>query len=66
MYHTNSRKRITERRRQNEKDKWIKEVEVEGSKRTYQITSKGMDAYEQEVQRLQSCVKDALDAKMDG
>ena len=48
-----------------EKEKWIKEVEVEGSKRTYQITSKGMDAYEQEVQRLQSCVQDALDAKMD-
>ena len=42
-----------------EKEKWIKEVEVEGSKRTYQITSKGMDAYEQEVQRLQSCVQDA-------
>ena len=47
------------------KEKWIKEIEVEGRKCTYQITAKGMDAYEQEVQRLQSCVQDALDAKRD-
>ncbi len=45
-----------------EKEKWIKEVEVEGRKRTYCITDKGMTAYEQEVERLRKCVQDAADA----
>lgn len=45
-----------------EKEKWIKETEVEGRKRTYRITEKGLTAYEQEVSRLQQCVKDADDA----
>ena len=45
-----------------EKEKWIKEIEVEGRKRTYCITSKGLAAYEQEVARLQKCVQDAADA----
>ena len=42
-----------------EKEKWIKEVEVEGRKRTYRITDIGLTAYEQEVERLKKCVQDA-------
>ena len=45
-----------------EKEKWIKEIEVEGRKRTYRITEKGLSAYEQEVARLQKCVQDASNA----
>lgn len=45
-----------------EKEKWIKETEVEGRKRTYRITEKGLTAYEQEVIRLQQCVQDANEA----
>ena len=48
-----------------EKEKWIKEVEVEGRKRTYRITDAGMTAYEQEVVRLQKCVEDAAYALQD-
>ncbi|MCK9253860.1 MAG: PadR family transcriptional regulator [Clostridiales bacterium] len=33
-------------------EKWIREIEVDGRKRTYQITDKGNMAYEQEIQRL--------------
>lgn len=46
-----------------EKEKWIEEIEVEWRKRTYRITSKGLRAYAQEVERLQLCVQDARDAK---
>ena len=45
-----------------EKEKWIKETEVEGRKRTYCITEKGLAAYKQEVIRLQQCVQDANEA----
>ena len=45
-----------------EKEKWIKETEVDGRKRTYCITEKGLEAYKQEVVRLQQCVRDADDA----
>lgn len=45
-----------------EKEKWIKEIEVDGRKRTYRITDKGLTAYEQEVERLQKCVQDAANA----
>ena len=38
-----------------EKEKWIREIEVEGRKRTYSITDKGVSAYEQEVEDLE-CV----------
>ncbi len=44
-----------------EKEKWIREIEVEGRKRTYSITDKGISAYEQEVERLRMCVRDAED-----
>ena len=33
-----------------------------GRKRTYSITDKGISAYEQEVERLRMCVRDAEDA----
>ena len=42
-----------------EKEKYIKEVQIEGRKRTYQITDKGRRAYEEELQRLRQCVMDA-------
>lgn len=42
-----------------EKEKYIKEVSVEGRKRTYEITSKGAEAYREELARLKQCVLDA-------
>ena len=42
-----------------EKEKYIVETEVEGRKRTYEITEKGRQAYTEEVVRLKQCVEDA-------
>lgn len=42
-----------------EKEKYIKEISVEGRKRTYQITDKGRAAYSDELARLKQCVADA-------
>ena len=42
-----------------EKEKYIKEVRVEGRKRTYRITDKGRKAFEEELARLRQCVRDA-------
>ena len=42
-----------------EKEKYIKEVRVEGRKRTYRITDKGRRAYGEELDRLRQCVADA-------
>lgn len=42
-----------------EKEKYITEIEVEGRKRTYEITEKGRTAYKDEVERLKQCVEDA-------
>lgn len=42
-----------------EKEKYIREIEVEGRKRTYRITNKGLQAYFEEVERLQQCLSDA-------
>lgn len=42
-----------------EKEKIIKEISVEGRKRTYQITDKGRLAYLEELARLKQCVADA-------
>ena len=42
-----------------EKEKYIKEVQVEGRKRTYQITDAGRVAYQEELARLKQCVADA-------
>lgn len=48
-----------------EKEKWIKETEVEGRKRTYRITDTGLTAYEQEVERLKRCVQDSEAAQQE-
>lgn len=42
-----------------EEEKFIKEIRVEGRKRTYRITDKGLTAYEEELIRLRSCIADA-------
>lgn len=42
-----------------EKEKYIQEVSVDGRKRTYRITGKGIDAYREELDRLKKCVEDA-------
>ena len=42
-----------------EKEKYIKEINVEGRKRTYLITEKGKDAYQAELCRLKRCIADA-------
>ena len=42
-----------------EKEGYIREVAVEGRKRTYRITGKGIDAYRTELQRLRACLMDA-------
>lgn len=39
--------------------KYIEEIAVEGRKRTYRVTSRGQDAYRQEVSRLTACLQDA-------
>ena len=43
-----------------EKEKYIEEIEVEGRKRTYRITQRGKNAYQEELKRLEQCVSDAL------
>ena len=47
-----------------EKEKYIKEVQVEGRKRTYQITDLGRAAYREELARLKQCVADATEGGM--
>ena len=42
-----------------EKEKYIKEVKVEGRQRTYAITERGLEAYHGEVARLRACLRDA-------
>ena len=42
-----------------EKEGYIAETEVEGRKRTYRITGKGLDAYRAELERLRACIADA-------
>ncbi len=42
-----------------EKEKLLKETLVEGRKRSYRITEKGLAAYEAELARLKKCVLDA-------
>ena len=45
-----------------EKEKYIREIEVDGRKRTYEITEKGLTAYETELNRLRWCISDAEEA----
>ena len=42
-----------------EKEEYIRETKVEGRKRTYAITPKGVAAYREELARLKQCVLDA-------
>ena len=42
-----------------EKEGYIAETEVEGRKRTYRITAKGLTAYRTELDRLRQCIADA-------
>lgn len=42
-----------------EEEELIKETRVEGRKRTYCITEKGIELYKEEIQRLKSCLVDA-------
>ena len=42
-----------------ESEKYIREVAVEGRRRTYAVTGKGGDAYAAELKRLRQCVADA-------
>ena len=42
-----------------EKEKLIQETEVDGRKRTYRITAKGMEAYSTELGRLRRCLENA-------
>ena len=46
-----------------EKEGYIRQVEVEGRKRTYAITPKGEQAYADEIARLYRCVMDAEGAE---
>ena len=45
-----------------EKEKLIRETQVEGRKRSYRITEKGLKAYEAELERLKRCLADAENA----
>ena len=38
---------------------FLREVSVEGRKRTYALTEAGQSAYEQELERLRQCLRDA-------
>jgi DNA-binding PadR family transcriptional regulator len=42
-----------------ESEKYIKEIDVDGRKRTYKITEKGEKAYYMEIERLKKCLEDA-------
>lgn len=42
-----------------EKEGFISEIEVQGRKRTYAITSRGRAAYDEELARLRQCIADA-------
>ncbi|MBQ7858643.1 MAG: helix-turn-helix transcriptional regulator [Faecalibacterium sp.] len=42
-----------------EKEGYLQEIAVDGRKRTYCITRKGLAAYQAELQRLTRCVADA-------
>ena len=47
-----------------EKEKYIKEIQIEGRKRTYRITDKGRKAFAEELDRLRQCVSDAEGGKL--
>lgn len=49
-----------------ERENYIREISVEGRKRTYEITQKGKDAYLEELDRLKQCVRDAEGGDLHG
>lgn len=49
-----------------ESEKYLREVAVEGRKRTYQLTEKGAAAYAAELERLRACIADATAAAEGG
>lgn len=49
-----------------EGEKYIREVSVQGRKRTYRITEKGLTAYRAELERLRRCVADAEALEQEG
>ncbi|MBR5390306.1 MAG: helix-turn-helix transcriptional regulator [Clostridia bacterium] len=40
-------------------ENYIRELSADGRKRTYCMTQKGMDAYQNELERLRACLHDA-------
>ena len=42
-----------------EKENLIEQIAVDGRKRTYRVTAKGVQAYREELDRLKLCVADA-------
>lgn len=48
-----------------EKEKYLEQIQVDGRKRTYQITQRGRDAYQEELSRLCRCVQDAQSERSD-
>ena len=49
-----------------EKERYIREIEIEGRKRTYCITDKGIQAYQNELARLRLCLWDAENSIAEG
>jgi len=49
-----------------QREGYIREVSVEGRRRTYSITEKGMRAYDAELTRLRQCLSDARAAEDEG
>ncbi len=47
-----------------EKETYIREINLQGRKRTYTITEKGRAAYQIELARLRQCVQDAEEAEL--
>lgn len=45
---------------------YIREVSVEGRRRTYEMTDRGLAAYRDEVARLQQCLADAENTERGG
>ena len=49
-----------------EEVQYIEEIAVEGRKRTYRLTARGLAAYQEEVARLAACVADAESERESG
>ena len=47
-----------------DKEGYIREIEIEGRRRTYEITPRGENAYREELERLMRCIADARSEEM--